>query len=151
MRKSFDALNVWMRSNGVSPSEFTVLLKFNNENARDTAACSLAKERIEERSYVHGDQPIVMYRDRVCGIDYEMSVNNVSVKKLEFRKHRLSDRLSYADTILGYYRVWTHDEAGGKWFWEIHGNQFTVGSERDAKYAAQEHFEQQVHSLIVDP
>lgn len=69
----------------------------------------------------------------------------MQVKALEWQKSVLGNTLSRADTILGEYRVWTHHEAGGRWFWD-RGEAF---SEEAAKAAAQADYEQRIRSALV--
>lgn len=41
------------------------------------------------------------------------------VKPLEWQKPPACVSLQRAETIVGTYRVWTHHEANGAWFWEL--------------------------------
>lgn len=76
----------------------------------------------------------------------------VRVKPLEWHKNFDSEFLSWAETIVGRYRVWSHHEANGSWFWELSGDRYgfpSVNSEAEAKSAAQADFERRIRSALV--
>lgn len=63
---------------------------------------------------------------------------------LNWTKTYASEFLSSANTIVGVYRVWSHHEAKGKWFWQFTGHQGlaegTVDTEAEGKAASVAHF-----------
>lgn len=76
------------------------------------------------------------------------------VKPLDWRKERDST-LSRAETIVGTYRVWTHHEAGGRWFWSLRvawglpaETEAEVSDEAEGIAAAQSDFEQRIRSAL---
>ena len=72
------------------------------------------------------------------------------VKALEWYKPLGNSTLSRADTILGSYRVWTHFEANGEWFWDGgNGHENAATSEGGAKAAAQSDFETRILSALI--
>lgn len=71
------------------------------------------------------------------------------VKGLEWYRPLGNSSLSRADTILGIYRVWTHFEANGEWFWDGgNGHETAATSEEAAKAAAQSDFETRILSAL---
>jgi hypothetical protein len=77
----------------------------------------------------------------------------VRVKGLDWQKPDVRNTLSRAETDLGVYRVWTHFEADGRWFWSLDGYQKLSGeciSEEAAKSAAQTDYETRTRSALVD-
>lgn len=74
-----------------------------------------------------------------------------TVKPLEWTKPPVSDTLRRADSILGVYRVWSHGEAGGKWFWCLEASvtcDGTVNSEEEGKASAQSHHDRRILSAL---
>lgn len=72
----------------------------------------------------------------------------VTVKPLEWTKAADGD-LSRAETIIDTYRVWTHHESDGRWFWCLTG--VVDGHAKDeatAKAAAQADYEQRILSAL---
>lgn len=58
--------------------------------------------------------------------------------------------LSRAETIIDTYRVWTHHEADGRWFWCLTGViDGSVWTEAEAKAAAQADYEKRILSALV--
>lgn len=77
----------------------------------------------------------------------------VKVKALEWRKPDQRNTLSRAENDLGVYRVWTHFEADGRWFWSLDGYEKASGecsSEDEAQAAAQQDYETRIRSAIVE-
>lgn len=75
----------------------------------------------------------------------------VRVKPLEWYKPSYSDTLRRADTVLGVYRVWTHHEAEGKWFWKVEASIQISGEasdEAEAKAAAQADYDARIRSAL---
>jgi hypothetical protein len=74
-----------------------------------------------------------------------------AVKPLQWVKPPLSETLSKAETILGDYKVWTHFEAGGKWFWsDGQGFEGDASSEGAAKAAAWERLRRERAGFAID-
>lgn len=73
----------------------------------------------------------------------------VAVKPLEWKRPVGAMTLSRAETVLGPYRVWTHAEADGQWFWELdNGKSHDVASEAIAKAAAQADYTARILSAL---
>lgn len=75
------------------------------------------------------------------------------VEGLGWHKPVQRNSLSRAENNLGVYRVWTHFEANGRWFWSLDGYEKVSGecaSEEEAKAAAQSDYEQRIRSALVD-
>ena len=70
------------------------------------------------------------------------------VRPLDWKQAVLGSELSRADTMLGPYRVWTHHEADGKWFWCGVGEHFVVATEAKGKAAAQADFDRRILSAL---
>lgn len=76
------------------------------------------------------------------------STSGVGVRPLQWTKSADGD-LSRAETIIDTYRVWTHFEADGRWFWSLSG--VTDGHAKDeaeAKAAAQADYEARIRSAL---
>lgn len=70
------------------------------------------------------------------------------VRKLKWRK-AIEGTLSGAVTLIGTYRVWTHAEANGRWFWCLDGvKSGDAQDEGAAKAAAQADYEQRILSAL---
>ena len=73
----------------------------------------------------------------------------VAIKPLEWEKNFRSEFLSYADTILGRYRVWSHHDANGDWYCVGPDEQPTTHpSEQCAKAAVQADYEARIRSAL---
>ena len=71
---------------------------------------------------------------------------------LVWRKPLTSNSLSRTNSIIGAYRVWTHHEANGQWFWQLEdGEEHVVGSEAEGKAAAQADYEARILSALSMP
>ena len=79
----------------------------------------------------------------------------VGVKPLKWY-HPLNDtKLQRADTIVGTYRVWTHSEANGLWFWALSDGyeraKGDVKSEADGLAAAETDHLSRIRSALTSP
>lgn len=78
-------------------------------------------------------------------------VAGVSVKPLVW-KRRTEGGVWRAETLIGEYRVWTHHEADGAWFWNLTGGATTKSdkclSEDAAKAAAETDYRQRILSVL---
>jgi len=76
----------------------------------------------------------------------------VAIKPLEWSD---DDLLKRAHSILGTYRVWTHHEANGRWFWEFStpgGFIITKGNcdtEADATAFVEDHYDGRIRSALL--
>lgn len=76
----------------------------------------------------------------------------VAVKPLRWEKPLIRSTLSRAETLVGIYRVWTHHEANGQWFWSLDGYEKASGetsSEIAALTAAQADYETRIRSALI--
>lgn len=81
------------------------------------------------------------------------STEAVGVKALEFADRNSFGDLTRCDTVVGIYRVWTHAEAEGKWFWSLSKgneteNHSPVASKADGVSAAQADYEARILAAI---
>jgi hypothetical protein len=74
------------------------------------------------------------------------------VKELEWKKNLEANTLSHVETIVGRYRVWTHHEAKGRWFWNLMAQwreaEGECATEAEAKAAAQQDYEKRIMSAL---
>jgi len=73
----------------------------------------------------------------------------VAIKPLEWKQH--TEGVWRAETIVGDYRVWTHHEAKGTWFWQLsyHGRiSDGSGTEQECLLAAQADYETRIRSAL---
>jgi hypothetical protein len=74
------------------------------------------------------------------------------VRELSWFKPDSRNTLSRAETAFGVYRVWTHHEANGRWFWSLDGYEKRSGdvaSEAEGFSAAQADYERRIRSELV--
>ncbi len=75
----------------------------------------------------------------------------VTVKPLAWVRPPYVDKLSRAETIVGVYRVWTHHEANGRWFWELTSSRLYGGygaTEADVMATAQADYAERILSAL---
>jgi len=92
-----------------------------------------------------------LHDDGTAALDAE---TEVKVRELGWFKPDSRNSLSRADTPFGVYRVWTHHEANGCWFWSLDGYEKRSGdvaSEADGFSAAQADYELTIRSALVPP
>lgn len=79
-----------------------------------------------------------------------------AIRPLNWQKRNFKDDLIRAETVVGTYRVWTHDEANGQWFWSlgygnVTDNHPAVADCEAGKTAAQADFNAKINSVLVTP
>ena len=83
----------------------------------------------------------------------------LNVKPLQWIIPPAALTVQIAETVLGKYRVWTHTEAGGRWFWDMSALGVVAAtietgyahSLEAAKAAAQADYEARILSALVQP
>lgn len=78
----------------------------------------------------------------------------IVVKPLEWNKNFESKTLSWSETIIGIYSVWSPYGAEGEWYWELTRKTYSypaVNSEDEAKAAAQADHEARIRSALTNP
>lgn len=75
------------------------------------------------------------------------------VKPLEWKQH--TEGVWRAETLIGDYRVWTHHEADGSWFWNLSGGTITrsdkCASDEAGKAAAEADYRNRIMSALELP
>lgn len=96
---------------------------------------------------------------RIAELEAERPRAGQKVRPLEWFMPHGAETMLIAETVLGKYRVWTHSEAGGRWFSDVStlgavsatiesGNTHSCTS---AKAAAQADYEARILSALVQP